>query len=153
MNKLVYSMPLVVLLATSVFATMLDHWSVRGDLDENNVYAYFGNTFSSASGSVNAHFTQSDDGNSGAGSLTIQGKLANNQRERFSVNWASTGNNYGFNYVINDDYHTTIQANARTIKNGIVTYGVPTTIIYYKTINKVGVYGPGFSFFGDVTPI
>jgi hypothetical protein len=145
MNKLIYALPLMLMLVASVSAYTIDSWSVRGDVNKNY---YIGQPFFMSFGSFNANFAHRDDGYMGSGYIFVQGKLADDSNTRLSVHWAATGNEYGFNVLQDNPCYTLIKANARVIKNGQITMGVPVYIYYYKHVKTIYVSGPNFYLSG-----
>ncbi len=147
--KKILSLFVALLAISSVMALDLSasKWSLRGNIEASNIVNLKGMTVSEVYvGKINT-YANLQRGSQTQGELILQA-LAGSESVRFTVSWQHHGLDYGTTLISDDQMSTVFTANARTIYNREVTYGVPITVTYHKNTNTFDVVGPDFSFTG-----
>jgi hypothetical protein len=124
-------------------------WSVRGDFDESDIddFPFDENDIESAWGKFSAYVNLRESDQS-QGYARVTGTDEDNMCFSFAVNWHWRGRNYEITSISDTSATTTINALARVVYNGEVTYGVPITVKVFKNSLKADVVGPDFDFDG-----
>jgi len=129
----------MMLMVASVSA-LSDSWSTRDTIGSDDIHTLFGERVIWANGRMNANFN----GETGSGSAFAIVKLADESRQRISVNWNSRGSNDGLVVLADTPSVMVLKANARVIHNGKVSYGNQVYVVYFKSTDQLSVIGNGF---------
>jgi hypothetical protein len=135
----------ILLMTTFAIANGVTKWSLRGMFDESNIVSLPTGTADTVWGNLNS-YANIGVHNQSQGYVYAQGNKTNGDWFRLSVNWKHRGNNYEITSYTDSPTTTIIDAKARVIYNGVITYMVPITVTYDKVTMEVDVVGPNFDF-------